>query len=55
MLELGASFSTACRRHIIVTALAAILSCTSAKAANAPTTYLDADLGDKAGKPRPSL
>ena len=47
MLELGTSFSTAARRHIFLTALAAILSWTSAEAANAPTTYLDADLGDK--------
>jgi probable HAF family extracellular repeat protein len=47
MLKLHTFFSVASCRYLVITALAAILSWTSAEAANAPTTYLDADLGDK--------
>ncbi len=47
MLKLHAFFSVATCRYPVITALAAILSWTSTEAANAPTTYLDAELGDK--------
>ena len=47
ILKLHTFFSVASCRYLVITALAATLSWTSAEAANAPTTYLDADLGDK--------